>query len=100
MSLAIAFVPVKLTTGLFQFYYEFLKKEPESADEQGIDLTLSFELEQPEGETPVQMAVRLVQEELGQLESKNQLENYLKAFEVSIELETIRTNPQLASFKI
>lgn len=48
---------------------------------------VSFELDENfsrEGESPLAKAVRLVREELDQVESRNQVDNYLKAFNVSI----------------
>lgn len=53
----------------------------------GIGFSVSFipdELLTGQNETPLEKGIRLVREELDRVESRNQLENYLKAFNVSI----------------
>lgn len=50
------------------------------------ELVLTLQLDEDKeavSEEPLMKAIRLVREELAQVESRNQLENYLKAFDVS-----------------
>lgn len=52
----------------------------------GFDFAVSFIPDEPfdeQNETPLEKGIRLVREELDRVESRNQLENYLKAFNVS-----------------
>lgn len=48
-----------------------------------LDFLVKFKTERHNDETPIQRAVRLVRLELDQVESKNQVEHYLRAFNVS-----------------
>lgn len=56
--------------------------QDEESDE--IRFTLEFELEYELIETPIEKAIRLVRQELDQVESRNQLEHYLMEFDVSV----------------
>lgn len=55
--------------------------------EDGFSFSISFVPDKPHSagqvESPLEKAVRLVREELDRVESRNQIENYLKAFNVS-----------------